>query len=163
MPSNARPYLVDCYTVDSNTGQPLLSSKMLLKKGDDLRKDLGVMLMFRLMNELWRENEIHCNGHVCETLVYNVIPMALDFGAMEFIEGANKIANIDEVMKYNKTHNSAEYDVIINRLIATAAASYVASYVCGVRDRHHDNILICSDGTLFHIDFSHILGEKLKS
>ena len=49
----------------------------------------------------------------------------------------------------------------IATLITSAAASYIAAFVCGVRDRHHDNILICNDGKLFNIDFAYILGEKL--
>ena len=31
----------------------------------------------------------------------------------------------------------------------------------GVRDRHSDNILVASDGTLFHIDFGHILDDAV--
>ena len=30
-----------------------------------------------------------------------------------------------------------------------------------MRDRHHDNILVTTDGRLFNIDFAYILGEKL--
>merc|ERR1719397_1056245 len=64
-------------------------------------------------------------------------------------------------MTQNMENRHDEYNDIIDRLIATAAASYVASYVCGVRDRHHDNILVTNDGRLFNIDFAYILGEKL--
>ena len=45
------------------------------------------------------------------------------------------------------------------RLVASAAASYVSAHVLGVRDRHSDNILVAADGTIFHIDFGHILGD----
>ena len=31
----------------------------------------------------------------------------------------------------------------------------------GVRDRHHDNILVTDDGSVFHIDFAYILGETI--
>eukprot|EP01083_Nonionella_stella_P057600 151137_1 len=85
--------------------------------------------------------------------------MAVDFGAIEFVDGVTKIAEIDTII--NQIHCSDRYDKTMDRLIATAAASYVASYICGVRDRHHDNILVRDDGTLFNIDFSHILGERL--
>ena len=125
MPSNARPYLIDCYTFDTSSSSASLSSKILLKQGDDLRKDLGVMLMFKFMNDLWSENGINYNGQQCEAMVYDVIPMALDFGAIEFVEGASKIADIDEIMKQQKLQNKEEYNTIIDRLIATAAASYV--------------------------------------
>ena len=79
--------------------------------------------MFRFMNELWRENQINYNGQQCETLVYNVVPMAIDFGAIEFIEGATKISHIDDVI--SNVDLSEDIGPIMDRLIATAAASYV--------------------------------------
>merc|ERR1712083_18171 len=43
------------------------------------------------------------------------------------------------------------------RLVASAAAAYIACFICGIRDRHHDNILIRkTDGCLFHIDFNYL-------
>jgi len=53
-------------------------------------------------------------------------------------------------------------NVKMNRLVASAAASYIAAFVLGIRDRHYDNILVRSDGTLFHIDYSYILGDKVR-
>ena len=124
MASNARPYLIDCYTFDgAQKDEKVLSSKLLLKMGDDLRKDLGIMLMFKFMNSLWRQHHITYQGHPCETLVYRVVPMAKDFGAIEFVEGVRKIADIDELMKQNMENHSDRYNEIIDRLIATAAAS----------------------------------------
>ncbi len=48
----------------------------------------------------------------------------------------------------------------IDRLIATAVGSTIGAYVLGIRDRHHDNILIDTKGALFHVDFGFMFGEK---
>ena len=46
-----------------------------------------------------------------------------------------------------------------SKLVASAAASYIAAYVLGLKDRHYDNILLIpTEGTLFHIDFGFIFG-----
>ena len=31
----------------------------------------------------------------------------------------------------------------------------------GIRDRHYDNVLVTDSGTIFHIDFGYMLGEKV--
>ena len=50
----------------------------------------------------------------------------------------------------------------MSNLVTTAAGSYIASYIMGVRDRHFDNILIReTDCVLFHIDMNYVMGEKV--
>ena len=85
--------------------------------------------------------------------------MSDDFGCIEYISECKPLS---EVLSYkSKFHANNLNNEYMNRLVASAAGAYISSYILGVRDRHHDNILVRSDGCLFHIDFGYALGEKL--
>ena len=51
-----------------------------------------------------------------------------------------------------------------HRLIASSAGSFIGSFVCGIRDRHDDNILIdTAECVLFHIDYGYIFNNKVRA
>merc|ERR1712176_848548 len=122
------------------------------------------MCIFKYMNFIWKkEREEHgnnallsLNNSVLKILTFNVVPFDNEFGAIELITNCVPLRHANDLQNYLKS-------VHFDNLITSAAASYIGSFVCGVRDRHFENILIrVSDCTLFHIDFGYVLGETLK-
>ena len=62
-------------------------TRVLLKKGDDLRKDSGITLMFDIMNAIWKkENLITKDGIEIKCITYQCIPFTNDFGLIEFVD-----------------------------------------------------------------------------
>ena len=151
--SNAKPILITSYERQSQRKYREISS-FIIKYGDDLRLDCGTMHMFRFFNSIWSEEGIFYDGYNIKCLLYGVIPMGTDFGAIEFIKGVKALRNASDYFGKFNTSN-------IKNLVASAAGSYIASFILGVRDRHYDNVLIKDDGTLFHIDFGYVMGSTL--
>merc|ERR1712228_283886 len=142
---NAKPLLLSLYCDQT------LSSQLVFKKGDDLRKDASINLMFKLFNDLWSAHKLKYNECDIESVTYRCIPMGADYGCIQYIAQCIPLTDIKTMKIVN-----------MNRLIATSVGSYISAYLCGIRDRHSDNILIrSSDSALFHIDYGYVFGDKL--
>ncbi|GAB5369542.1 hypothetical protein AAMO2058_001414000 [Amorphochlora amoebiformis] len=147
--SNTRPFLTQMFTESEVIPMPVL-----IKFGDDFRQDVSCMNMFHLMNHFWAEDKRYYQGMPIISKTYQCVAGGVKLGFIEFVkdckclyESKSAISNLRQEEFY--------------RLIASGAGSYIASYVLGIRDRHADNILIHKDGTLFHIDFGHVLGDTV--
>ncbi|GMT28196.1 hypothetical protein PFISCL1PPCAC_19493, partial [Pristionchus fissidentatus] len=141
---------------------------VIFKKGDDLRQDQLVMQMIRLMDSLLRENELDL-----KMTPYAVLATGIDEGFVQFIKAmplrdvVNKHTSIHSAMKTYRpspkdlSHFGIEPEVIDNYVRSLAGYSIVC-YILGVGDRHLDNLLLCENGKLFHVDFGFILGRDPK-
>lgn len=130
---------------------------LVLKQGDDICQDLAMMEIFRCFNHLWAKepSAIH-NGCPVVAREYGCIPYDKQAGLIEFVAGCVTLAKVKKLKPRAINYGWKA------QLVASAAGSYIASYVLGIRDRHHDNVLIHEEnGYLFHIDFGKILGDSV--
>lgn len=204
MKSKKEPLWLCFQNADPKSG-PYLS---IFKAGDDLRQDMLVLQLFRVMERVWRSN-----GLYLDMAIYSVLATGDQCGFVEIVTKSRTISELqglstfkDEVLfNFLLQHNPAgpngekkddkgversmdrqqggsgalggggggipssppvelPITLAVGRFIRSCAAYCVATYVLGIGDRHNGNVMMREDGTLFHIDFGHVLGnfkEKL--
>mmetsp|Transcript_22427 Transcript_22427/g.21664 ORF Transcript_22427/g.21664 Transcript_22427/m.21664 type:complete len:1144 (+) Transcript_22427:175-3606(+) len=139
---------------------PLVIVKLMFKSGDDLRQDQLVMQMITLMDHLLRKVNLDL-----KLLTYGILAIGPNDGLMEFVPGSSAISAIlkeyKSILNFLRFYNSNKYDtygissVVIDTFIKSCAASCVVSYILGIGDRHLDNIMMKTNGQIFHIDYGY--------
>ncbi|XP_075148602.1 phosphatidylinositol 3-kinase 92E [Haematobia irritans] len=167
MDSKMRPLWIVFENADQNCNDIYI----IFKNGDDLRQDMLTLQMLRVMDQLWKNEDMDFRMNI-----YNCISMERRLGMIEVVLNAETIANIQKekgmfsatspfkkgslyswLKEYNKTEE--EMNKAVQEFTLSCAGYCVATYVLGVADRHSDNIMVKRNGQLFHIDFGHILGH----
>ena len=112
--------------------------------------------MFSIMDKFLKEVNINL-----EFTLYKVCPCTPSDGFTEFVPNCKTIRKIlkennNNILQYFTKNGNAEE--IVERYIRSCAGYSAATYILGVGDRHLENIMIKSNGGLFHLDFGYILG-----
>jgi len=159
--SNARPALISFKQLANGTfikedAWEEVKPRVVWKQGDNLMQDMGVELAFQVFNVIWRTcgdfPDVKKRPYIH---TYQVFPTGIDVGFMELVDNAESFKNFDwEAWLKNSN------DDMVQRMITSAAGSYIGGFVLGVRDRHWDNILIRNKHTMLHIDFGFLLGTQ---
>nr|XP_056701969.1 phosphatidylinositol 4,5-bisphosphate 3-kinase catalytic subunit gamma isoform [Euleptes europaea] len=141
---------------------------IIFKHGDDLRQDMLILQILRIMESVWEEESLD----LC-LLPYGCISTGNKIGMIEIVKDAATIAKIhstggntgafkDEILNQwlkEKCIIEEKFQAAVERFVYSCAGYCVATFVLGIGDRHNDNIMITESGNLFHIDFGHILGN----
>ena len=149
--------------------------QILLKRGDDLRQDTLTLAMLTIIDRLWK-----LEGLDLLVTPYDVISTGNEVGVVEVVGNAATFAQIvaetggaggwkaarklwekDVMVQWLKRQNPRPTDYLgaTEVFLRSCAGASVFTYVMGIGDRHNDNIMLCEDGRVVHIDFGHILGN----
>ncbi|XP_023694840.1 phosphatidylinositol 4,5-bisphosphate 3-kinase catalytic subunit gamma isoform [Paramormyrops kingsleyae] len=142
---------------------------IIFKDGDDLRQDMLILQILLIMESIWEAESLDLS-----LLPYGCISTGNKIGMIEIVKDATTIANIqqstvgntgafkDEILNQwlrEKCLTEEMFEQAVERFVYSCAGYCVATFVLGIGDRHNDNIMITESGSLFHIDFGHILGN----
>jgi phosphatidylinositol 3-kinase len=133
--------------------------KILLYKKEDIRKDQIIMDIIRLMDIFLKRNGININ-----IITYNIQPTGPYEGLIEIVQNSKTLYEIQgkEKLIHNIIYKRHDASDRLNRFIESCAFCAVMTLLLGIGDRHLENIMISSEGILFHIDFGYILGRDPK-
>ena len=132
----------------------------VLLKREDVQKDYISMLISKWINKI-------CRKHV-DIPTYHVLSVHSSFGIIEMVDNVVSLYDISKkyqtnLYKYITEQNpERSINIIRKSFIRSCVGSCISSYLLGLGDRHLENILLTSDGKIFHIDFDYLLGEDPK-
>lgn len=143
---------------------------VLFKAGDDIKQDVLVLQMLRIMDNLWKSKgldlHIRAYGSIATGDLTGLLEIVKDSETtadIAFSKGFGKINDRDIVLKWLESNNQKnDYEDMKENFMKSCAGYCVATYVLGLGDRHNDNVMISKKGDLFHIDFGHFLNHKKK-
>lgn len=147
-----------------NKAPPKPKTKHILFKREDLTKDQIIMNIITLMDIFLKRDE-NIDFNITN---YKIMPTSKDAGIIEIVPNAETFYNIKEKLNYTiqnfmiENNRSSTIQELRRRFATSTAAYCVITYLLGIGDRHLDNIMISDNGSMFHIDYSFILGNDPK-
>jgi phosphatidylinositol-4,5-bisphosphate 3-kinase len=121
-----------------------------------------------IMNSAWEIQSLPLR--LC---LYSCIELGNNCGFIEVVPHCTGLADVqgntmegamnkDSLLNWLRKNRTRElsWDACVDNFMHSLAASCVFEYVLGLGDRHSGNVLIRTDGTLFHIDMAWFLGHE---
>ena len=145
------------------------SVTLIYKQGDDLRQDQLCLQFVRCVDRLLKRD-----GLDLRLTPYRVLATSTTSGLVQFVPGAVTCSGVlAEHRTLLRFFSSVAPDTtgtsplgcspaVYETFLRSCAGYCVITYLLGVGDRHLDNLMLCPDGRLFHIDFGYLFGRDPK-
>ena len=148
-------------------------NRAILQKGNDSRQENFIVRILKIIDNFWLKNNLDL-----KLITYNVFPIELKMGYLEYIYSTN-LYNIKNssgvggtldreiIIKHLRCTDcedpSSSYELTFNEktdnFIKSLAGYCVVTCVLGVANRITKNLLIKNNGIFLHVDFGRILGN----
>ncbi len=161
------PFVIACECCNRETKE-IEFKKYMFKTGDDLRQDQLVIQFITLIDGLLKSY-----GLDLKLSPYKVLATSIEDGFVEFVSDSQTLSSVlnennNDLLQYFrsiKPRQDAPFgiDPVVLDTFARSCAGYCAiTYILGIGDRHMDNLLLTTEGKMFHVDFGYILGRDPK-
>ena len=137
---------------------------ILYKASNDLRRDQLILSCIDMMDTLLQKE-----GVDLRITTYKVTATSIDEGLVEWVEECFPLSAVlaehdNDIRLFFRKHarDDTHHDSMLDNFVKSCAGYCVISFLLGIGDRHLDNLMLTTDGRLFHVDFEYILGNDPK-
>jgi hypothetical protein len=138
----------------------------IIKHGDNVLQEQFVMQLINQFQRIWEEE-----GVPLTLTTYRIMAVSSQSGLIEVVPNAISIDKLKQKAKDDPTlfgffkrewPDPKAFEQARQNFVSSLAAYSLVCYFLQIKDRHNANIMITSEGHIFHIDFGYLLSRTVK-